>query len=312
MADDEKPRATLPSEAVRSPPQQNSTTDPPTAEAVKRVVEEIHAAEGYRFPQPPLSNTDADNPEWVGTVRIPSDFHPAPQTGSVEFKAGGGTPNATGDDTDEGLRALQKIARDRADLDRQLTEAAKPLADAAARLRENAAGQWEDYARRQTDRNLRYRAAVEREDKQDRQEAIADAIEQSGQSREKAPVAATEPISKPEKVNERGFNVALTTYGAMFGTGLLQLAARDWYFGPIFTIWWRTGPNVHPSSHATQASGHAFASGALGNDNGDMALFSGEYWLHNLRPLCGAAPGPYRPNMGNSNQRSKDTVGFGT
>lgn len=38
------------------------------------------------------------------------------------------------------------------------------------------------------------------------------------------------------KTDPETFAILLTAYGAVFGAGLLQIAARDWYFGPIFTV----------------------------------------------------------------------------
>lgn len=208
MADDHTPRRVSRTPAppprsshfVPSPPQQNSSADPPTPEAVKRVVDEIRADQGYRFPQRPLSNVGADNPEWVGTR--------------------GGTPDATGDDLEEGLRAVQKLARDRADAGRRIGEAAKPVVDAAGQATTAAAESWEEYSRLQMDRIMRGRATDEREDKQNRRQAIADAIKQS------------EPLSEKTTVANSSFSetnawiyggVGGAAFSTVFGIGLVGI-----------------------------------------------------------------------------------------
>lgn len=74
------------------------------------------------------------------------------------------------------------------------------------------------------------------------------ATTQGARSSEKTVMSEDSAVShKPQAISERSFNVALAAYGAMFGTGLLQSAAHDWYFGPIFTLGGGLGlMSIHP------------------------------------------------------------------
>ena len=52
-----------------------------------------------------------------------------------------------------------------------------------------------------------------------------------GNMAEGSPVAQKTPA-----LSDRSFDVALAAYGAIFGAGVLQLAARDWVSGSIFSV----------------------------------------------------------------------------
>jgi hypothetical protein len=45
-----------------------------------------------------------------------------------------------------------------------------------------------------------------------------------------------EPAIPGTSESEKNFAVALAAHGALFGTGLLQLAAHDWWFGGVYTV----------------------------------------------------------------------------
>ena len=80
--------------------------------------------------------------------------------------------------------------------------------------------------------------------------AIANAMDQSGQSSEAASMAEAEAKSAT-KTDPETFAILLTAYGAVLGAGVLQIAARDWYFGSIFAVGGGVGlmsilPSVRP------------------------------------------------------------------
>jgi hypothetical protein len=72
--------------------------------------------------------------------------------------------------------------------------------------------------------------------------------ERTGPARETAVVSEDSAVAdRTQAADERSFNVALAAYAAVFGAGVLQLAARDWYFGPIFTLGGGLGlMSIHP------------------------------------------------------------------
>jgi hypothetical protein len=126
---------------------------------------------------------------------------------------------------------------------------------------------------------------------------------------EMANMAEDSPAAqKTPAISERSFNVALAAYAAVFGAGVLQLAARDWYFGPIFTVGGGLGlMSIHPlirpklqimrsnrSLWAMVAATWLFLAANLG-----FAIYD-HFWLRpftiGVSPIEGAAGQPVPPS----------------
>jgi hypothetical protein len=145
-----------------------------------------------------------------------------PGSDDKKFEATSPSAPRGADETEEGLRAMQEMARSRSpeEIAKRLAGPLKALGDAAQQsyLEASRSGALD-------------RALEQRREREELRSGITKAIESS----EKTPVAESKPVVHKTRA-ERSFAVAVTTYGAVFATGLLQLAARDWYFGPIFTV----------------------------------------------------------------------------